>query len=258
MLAQKAIDYFLPPYLERRLVQTVFQAAQRSLFVSRHNLLLTQLQLGMELPTAEVVWNPFNVPFLGELPWPVTSAEAPVRLACVARLHIADKGQDLLLQVLAQPKWRRRPVQVTLYGNGPDKIALSEMIRFLKLDSSVSFGGHTADIMAIWRNHHALILPSRHEGLPLALVEAMLSGRPTIAVDAGGIAELLVDNQTGFLAGAATVQALDEAMERAWLLRGQWPAYGTAAAHHARATVPANSVELLAHKVLEWTHALVS
>ncbi|MBC6698926.1 glycosyltransferase [Hymenobacter puniceus] len=250
LLSQKAIDFFLPPYLERLRVQQAFRAAQRCLFVSRHNLTITQLQLGMLLPGAEVIWNPFNVPFQGELPWPTPSADRLVHVACVARLHVADKGQDLLLQVLSQSKWRKRALHVTLYGSGPDEPALREMVDFLKLGSHVSFGGHVADVTHVWRKHQALILPSRHEGLPLALVEAMLSGRLAIAADAGGIGELLVDNETGFLATAPTIQALDEALERAWAAQASWPQISAEAARRARAMVPADAAEVLAHKLV--------
>jgi glycosyltransferase involved in cell wall biosynthesis len=249
LLAQKATDSAAPPHQERALVQQSYRSARRSFFVSRHNLELTQLQLGMYLPAAEVVWNPYKVPFGAELPWPAAPNDV-VRLACVARLFLPDKGQDLLLQVLAQPRWRQRPVQLTLYGAGPDESALHDMIVYLGLQAQVRLGGHVADITQLWREHHALVLASRHEGLPLALVEAMLAGRPTIATAAGGIAELLVDEETGFLAASPTFQALDDALERAWAARAHWPEIGTRARTAARARVPADAPALLACKLL--------
>jgi glycosyltransferase involved in cell wall biosynthesis len=251
LLSQKAVDFILPAYAERTMAQQAYQSACQCFFVSQHNLALTQLQLGMALPRAEVVWNPFNVPFHGELPWPVPEPDNVLRLACVARLHVFDKGQDVLLQVLAQPKWRQRPLHVTLYGAGPDERAIRDMAGFLDLQHQVTFGGHVLDISIIWRTHHALVLPSRHEGLPLGLVEALLSGRPAIATNVGGVAELLVDNETGFLATAPTPPELDEALERAWTHRSQWPRMGAEAARQARATVPANAAELLAQQLLK-------
>jgi glycosyltransferase involved in cell wall biosynthesis len=249
LLAQKVVDTFFPPQLERALVQQVYRAAQHCFFVSRHNMAVTQLQLGMPLPQAEVVWNPYNVSFEGEMPWP-TTPNGSVRLACVARLHVKDKGQDLLLQVLAQPKWQQRPVQLALYGAGPDEPAIRGMVEYLGLQDKVRFAGHVADITEVWQTHHALLLPSRQEGLPLALVEAMLAGRPTVATDIGGIGELLIDNETGFLAAAPTTQALDEALERAWAVRHHWPALGAAAAQRARTDVPMVPAEQFARKLL--------
>jgi glycosyltransferase involved in cell wall biosynthesis len=77
------------------------------------------------------------------------------------------------------------------------------------------FTGHTESLDALWRQHHGLILPSRVEGLPLAMVEAMLRGRPVIATRVAGIPEVLEDGASGFLAAAPTVEHLDEAMQRA-------------------------------------------
>nr|WP_246399076.1 glycosyltransferase [Hymenobacter luteus] len=205
----------------------------------------------MPLPAAEVIRNPYNVAFDGALPWPV-AADGVLRLACVARLFLSDKGQDILLQTLAQAKWRQRPLTLTLYGAGPDEAALRGMVNFLGLQKQVHFGGHVShtQVEQIWRTHHALVLPSRYEGLPLALVEAMLAGRPAIAADAGGIAELLTDGATGFLAAGLTVKALDEALEKAWAARADWPVVGAEAARQARAAVPANALEAFAGKLL--------
>ena len=95
---------------------------------------------------------------------------------------------------------------------------VKQLAQMLQL-SSVHFCGHVTDVTEIWRTHHALVLASRGEGLPLAAMEAMLCGRPCILTDAGGNSEILVDGESGFLASGATVRALDEAMERAWSQR---------------------------------------
>ena len=236
MLSQKAAEIFFPPVNQREAARLAYGAARHCYFVSNHNLAVTQHQLGLVLDHASVVPNPFNVPHGGELPWPAPSAV--VRLACVARLEVLDKGQDILLQVLALPKWRQRPLHVSFFGRGGDELALREMAELLGLHDRVTWAGQVPDISAVWASHHALVLSSRYEGLPLALVEAMLCGRPAIATAAGGTAELLCDNDNGFLAAAATMPALDEALERAWARYAEWPALGQRAAEHARAQVP--------------------
>ncbi|OON67168.1 hypothetical protein B0919_18745 [Hymenobacter sp. CRA2] len=250
LLSQKAVDFFLPLYFERTLAQRAYATARRCYFVARHNMVLTEQQLAMRLPAAEVVTNPFNVPFEALQPWPAAEAEQVLHLACVARFEVLDKGQDLLLQVLSQPHWRARALRVTLFGAGHDEQALREMIDLLDLHETVRIGGHVRDISAVWRSYHALVLPSRNEGLPLALVEAMLSGRPAIAVSAGGMAELLTDNVTGFLAAAPTPQALEEALERAWNQRARWPELGREAARRARAAIPADAAARFGERLL--------
>ncbi|WP_341539240.1 glycosyltransferase [Hymenobacter gummosus] len=249
LVSQKAAEIFFPPVHQRAAARLAYDAARHCYFVARHNLAVTQHQLGLTLPRASVVPNPFNVPHAGELPWP---ASAPVvRLACVARLEVLDKGQDILLQVLALPKWRQRPLHVSFFGSGGDEPALRDMAELLGLHGRVTWAGQVPDITTVWATHHALVLSSRYEGLPLALVEAMLCGRPAIATAAGGTAELLHDNETGFVAGAATVAALDEALERAWLRCADWPSIGRRAAAEARAYVPPNPGELLSQHLLQ-------
>jgi glycosyltransferase involved in cell wall biosynthesis len=74
------------------------------------------------------------------------------------------------------------------------------------------------------------VLPSRFEGNPLALIEAMLCGRVPIATNVGRVAELVDDNRHGFVAPAATSELIDDALERAWQRRHEWQAMGQLAA----------------------------
>jgi glycosyltransferase involved in cell wall biosynthesis len=250
LLSQKAVDFFFPPWYERDTILATFRAAQRCYFVSRHNLELTEYQLGMRLPGAAVIRNPYNVAYHSEMPLPPIGPDGVVKLACVARLEVLDKGLDLLLQVLALPQWRQRPLHVTCFGRGADQQALEAMARLLDVESQIHFAGQVEDIQAVWQEHHALVLPSRNEGLPLVLVEAMLCGRPAIATNAGGVAEMLVPNETGFLAAAATVQALNAALEQAWNQLADWPQLGAQAARHARANVPVDAAALFAQELI--------
>lgn len=57
-------------------------------------------------------------------------------------------------------------------------------------------------------------MPSRFEGLPLAMVEAMLCARPVVATDVAGHAEIIEDGVTGFLADAPTAGSMAAALER--------------------------------------------
>jgi glycosyltransferase involved in cell wall biosynthesis len=107
------------------------------------------------------------------------------------------------------------------------------MAKTLEL-TNVEFAGHQNNIEEIWSKHHALVLPSRFEGMPLVVVEAMLCGRPCIATDVGGNRELIRDGINGFLAKAPTVELLDEAMNRAWDSRRQLMDMGNTAAIDVR------------------------
>ncbi|HUO85076.1 MAG TPA: glycosyltransferase, partial [Thermoanaerobaculia bacterium] len=179
--------------------------------------------------------NPFLVPWDVREDWPHEGAN--IRLACIGRLNPLDKGQDLVLRVLGREKWRQRPLFVSFYGSGDKRAGLEGMARHLSL-SSVAFEGFSKDPSSIWDRHHGLLLGSRCEGLPLVLVEAMLSGRVPLVTDAGGNGELIEDGVTGFLAAEPSADALDEALERAWQRRAEWRVIGRNAASAVRAKIP--------------------
>lgn len=226
------------------------EAARACYSVSASCVERARLQFAAPLENAHVVRNPFNVAYDAAPEWPDDSTT--LKLACVGRLDFETKGQDLLLRVLATPKWRGRSLQVDFIGGGRNSGALRKIIERDGLANARAMG-HTADIQAVWREHHGLVMPSREEGLPLALVEAMLCARPAIVSDVGGNSEVVADGETGFLADAATVPALDAALERAWERRLDWQAMGRTAAQSIRRIIPEDPVGDFTQRV---AHAL--
>lgn len=246
IVCQKASDLYWPQDRFREEIRSMYQAARHVFFVSEHNAQLTEQQLGERLRSFSVVRNPFLVPWEPRADWP---EDTDTKLACIGRLYPMEKGQDLLLRVLALPKWRARALSVAFYGAGEQREALEAMARLMKIEK-VTFAGYADDVAGVWGEHHGLVLPSRAEGLPLVLVEAMLSSRVAIVTDVAGNSEVLDDGMTGFLAAAPTEAALDDAMERAWQRRGEWRAIGEAAATSIRTQVPADPPAELASTLL--------
>jgi glycosyltransferase involved in cell wall biosynthesis len=225
-----------------------YRAARRVFCVCRHNLELLERQIGEPLPNGVVVWNPYNVSRNHPPAWPLKSDLW--KLACVARLEPAAKGQDLLFDVLARPQWRNRPAEVNLYGAGPSEHSLTQLVHRLRLNN-VHFRGHISDVKAIWEENQILLLPSRLEGLPLALVEAMFCGRPAVVTDVGGNAELCVDGETGFVAAAPAVSALEQTLERAWNHRHDWQRMGIAGRLRAERLIPSDPISDFCREVLK-------
>jgi glycosyltransferase involved in cell wall biosynthesis len=246
LICNKAAEIHWPDDRIQALLRQSFQESTMIYFVSHHNQKLVSHQLAIDLSASMVVHNPFLVCYHSDLPWP-PSSDGLFQLACVARMWPLEKGQDILLTVLAMDKWRQRPLVVNFFGDGPMAEGLQNMARHLQLER-VGFPGFT-DPETIWRQHHGLVLPSRAEGLPLAQVEAMLCGRPVIVADAGGTAEILVDGVQGFLARSASVVELDAALERAWQRRHDWPAIGQAAADHIRSIYPPDPCAVFADQL---------
>ena len=248
LIAHKASDLYWPEGPVLPFLREAYEGARWCYFVSHHTHRLTEKQLGTDLPRASIIRNPFLVPWEQANNWPDT--DRGFHLACVARLDPDEKGQDLLLRVLARDKWRARQMTVTFYGTGEQEQALKGLATRLKLESVV-FAGFVRDIASIWARHHGLILPSRCEGLPLTLVEAMLCARVPIVTDVGGNGEVIIDGQNGFLAAAPTEDCLDEAMERAWQQREHWQTIGIAAADHIRTLVPPDPGRVFASSLLQ-------
>jgi glycosyltransferase involved in cell wall biosynthesis len=221
--------------------------AQVSYFVSQTNLDCVRRQLAFALPNGRVVSNPFNVSYQAAPPWPLHSGE--FHLACVARLDLIVKGQDILFEVLAQPKWKARPLYLSLYGAGPNEQSLRRLAQMYDL-RRVHFRGTTNDIEGMWRDHHGLVLTSRWEGLPLAVVEAMLCGRVPIVTEGCGSADYIEDNVSGFVAQAAKFSLVDEALERAWNRRNDWEQIGRVASQVVRYIVPASPERVFAEEIL--------
>lgn len=239
-------DHVNLPYAE------AVAAARGQFFVSEGNLNWVRKQFARPLPEARIVRNPFGVDYDAAPLWPAdgsTPDQSTLRLACVGRLDAPSKGQDILLEVLKEKKWKERDLHVTLFGSGPHEQALRDLCAMWEL-KSVSFGGHTSDVEAIWRDHHALVLPSRVEGLPIVIVEALLCGRPCIVTDVAGNAELLQDNETGFVARAPKAEFVDEALERAWARRSDLEKMGREGARRVREEIPRDPAAVFASELL--------
>ena len=219
-------ESYLPREAYRTRAVEFYTAAARVAFVAAGNLRTAERLLATRLEHAAVVRNPVLLRDPALVPWP---ARGPVRMACVARLNPGDKGQDVLLEALSAPAWRGREWRLALFGTGPEERYLRALTAHYGLGDRVELRGHAPDMRAVWAESHLLVMPSRAEGTPLALVEAMLCGRPAVGTDVGGIAEWVAEGETGFLAEAPTARSFGAALERAWASRGRWAGLGRAA-----------------------------
>ncbi len=232
IVSHKAVDFYWPPSDYREGMREVWAHAAGCYFVSEHNKRLTEEQFGIRLPDSKVIFNPVKP--TQHIPYPDT--KDVFQLCCIGRLFILEKGQDLLIRALSQEKWKNRPVKVSIIGSGPDERTLKDLVKLLGA-TNVSLVGQVSDIYEVWKHSHALVLPSRTEGLPLVIVEAMMAGRPVITTDVGGNKEFLEEGVTGFVGYASDVP-FEETLERAWQQRERWKDMGERAAVSIRKRIP--------------------
>ena len=228
--------------------RAVLPLARRCFFVSEANLRLAEKQIGDPIPNAEVVRNPVNVAMDASPAWPGFNNKGEFRFASVGRLHPPSKGQDILFEAFAAPKWRERAWHLALYGEGPMRQVLERLARSLGIADRITFAGFAA-VADIWAANHALVMPSRYEGLPLAIVEAMLCGRPVIATDVAGNREIVEDGITGFLADASTAASFTAALERFWERRSEAEVMGQVAARRIRELMPLDPVRVFSDRL---------
>ena len=120
------------------------------------------------------------------------------RVVCVGSMEHAQKGQDTLFAALALCRERGLRLSATLVGDGRMRPWFEGRARKLGVAGQIAFRGRVASGAAVRRELDAadlFVLPSRQEGLPRSLLEAMARGLPCIASNVGGIPELLDDKR---------------------------------------------------------------
>ncbi len=153
------------------------------------------------------VSNPLKLP-----PCPAAVERRQRRLIAVARL-VHQKGYDLLLPAFAQvaaaaPEWR-----LDIVGDGPLREELEASAAALGIAERVCFHGHQRDPFPLLYAASVFVLPSRFEGMPNAMLEAMGCGLAICVSDASpGPLELIRDHQTGLVARSEDVASLAAAL----------------------------------------------
>ena len=119
-------------------------------------------------------------------------------VAGVGRLN-PQKNFALFLDIAAQLAPRFPDLHFLLAGEGPEEQMLREKASALGIANRVTFSGYVADTRLVYLAADVLLMPSRYEGLPMTLLEAMAMGLPVVASKLDGIAEVIGDGAEGFL-----------------------------------------------------------
>ena len=149
-----------------------------------------------------------------------------------------QKGFDLLIRAFAAAAPRTRQLQLVIAGEGPQGRYLRDLAAELGVGPRVSFPGQVRDLRALMEVAMAFILPSRYEGFPNVLLEALAAGVPCVAADCpGGTREILANGAYGLLVPPQDLLALTEAIDRITAdseLRARYAQAGAAAIERYR------------------------
>jgi len=159
----------------------------------------------------QVIPNPVQLPDLAQRTVKVGSSRR--LLLAVGRLA-PEKGLDLLLEAFARLQRRFDTWDLTILGDGPIRGELEAAVSRHGLEGRVSLPGAISDVARYYHAADLFVLPSRYEGFPNALCEAMSWGLPVIAADChSGPREITRDGLDGRLVPPDDVAALAGAME---------------------------------------------
>lgn len=194
------------------------QHAAGTYFVSYRNWQMTANEIQDELADARIVFNPIrNIPERKRKIHP----QGTIRMAFVARLEATIKCQDLAINTLAQDIFKNTDFILDIYGEGPDKAYLAELVRFHGLENKIRLKGQHPSPEDIWEDHDLLVLTSRGEGAPLVILEAMRAGIPCLVTKAGDSA-LWINDERGFVSESISIDTLTATFLKAFNDRSHW------------------------------------
>ncbi|MBX5461132.1 MAG: glycosyltransferase [Steroidobacteraceae bacterium] len=125
------------------------------------------------------------------------AASQPLILTCGEMTEV--KGHDVLIRATRHLVAQRPDAIVAIAGEGPLKEQLEALTDELQVRANVRFLGFRRDVPDLLSAADVFVMPSRSEGLPLAILEAMAANLPIVATAVGGVPELIRTGETGWL-----------------------------------------------------------
>lgn len=151
-----------------------------------------------------------------------------------------QKGYDLLLRAMGMIP--HQDIHLVLVGSGEEETHLKGQAYSLGLASRVHFAGYRRDVPAVLHLLDLYVQPSRYEGMPNALLEAMATGRPIVASAVDGNCDLIEDGVCGWLVPPGDPGALAGALTHALENSMEAREYGQAAADRAARDFPVDAM----------------
>jgi len=192
------LDYFMLKHAFTRVV-AVSQEMQAAL-IQRY---------AFGKPKVELIYNGIRLP---QFPQPLGDrpTHGHFHIGTVGRM-VPVKDFDLFLEIAAGVKGQVPSVQFSVLGDGPMRDHLMSKVKELQLEESVAFLPPQPDPSPYYQSLDLYLNTSRHEGLPLSILEAMACGTPVVAPKVGGIPEIISHGENGWLVDTRAPQAFVQA-----------------------------------------------
>jgi glycosyltransferase involved in cell wall biosynthesis len=119
-----------------------------------------------------------------------------------------EKGVDIFLRAAARVVAELPATKFVVIGEGPDREQLELLVDELQIRKNVFMLGRREDMPSVYASLDIMVSASRHEGLPMAILEGMASSRPVVATAVGAVPDVIVDSRTGVLVPSENVELL--------------------------------------------------
>lgn len=124
------------------------------------------------------------------------------------------KGQRFLIEAAPSIISKMADVEFIIVGSGPEEARLKDMVKTLRLEDAVHFLSSSPQTSKFLSVMDVFVLPSVKEGLGMALLEALASGKACVASDVGGVADIIKDGTSGLLVSVGDVDGIAGAILR--------------------------------------------
>jgi glycosyltransferase involved in cell wall biosynthesis len=133
--------------------------------------------------------------------------------------HLREsKGiQDLIVSVNLLPLEIKNEIKITVYGDGPYKNQLNQLIQKYSLDKSFVFKGSQANLNEIFSQYDYMLQPTHMECFSLSILESLAANVPVITTNVGGNTEVITNGGNGYIFEAKNIQALAVILEDIYL-----------------------------------------
>ena len=197
----------VPPVSEqqRRVKRLIARGIDRHVGVGERTSREVEELVGLPSGSVRTIHN--GVPDLQSQPFP--RPLPGTLIGAIGRVE-RQKGFDVLIRALVEIEG----ASLFVVGDGSERAALDELARSVGVADRVVWAGWSEDPRRFLGSFDVFVFPSRFEGFPLALLEAMLARSAIVATDVGSVAEAIVDGRTGLLVPPGDPAALARATNR--------------------------------------------
>lgn len=135
---------------------------------------------------------------------------SPVILSMVARFSPPKNQSDFILAA----RDLKGEFKIEFIGDGPCINDIKALVTNVGLSQRVTFWGARSDVPELLARSQVFVLISKWEGLPVSILEAMRAGLPVVASDVGGVREVVINGETGFLVPNDDIVTLHDQLQR--------------------------------------------